>query len=193
MKHCNGIFRWRRSLSENSPASEGKNHLRWRNHLENLDSGCHWVEKSSRAKHFSSGFEGNFVTNIQSANVFLSKSGKAKLGDMNVSKIAKNGLLYTQTGTPYYASPEVWKDKPYDSKSDIWSLGCILYEMATLKPPFRAEDMDGLYKKVIKGSYQKIGESFSKSLSSAIKSMLQVNPSNRPSAEQLLKNLSSKV
>lgn len=112
---------------------------------------------------------------------------------MNVSKIAKNGLLYTQTGTPYYASPEVWKDKPYDSKSDIWSLGCVIYEMATLKPPFRAEDMDGLYQKVIKGSYQKIPEHFSKSLGSAIKSMLQVNPSNRPSAAQLLKNLSSKA
>ena len=74
----------------------------------------------------------------QSANVFLSKDGTAKLGDMNVSKIAKNGLLYTQTGTPYYASQEVWKDKPYYSKSDIWSLGCVIYEMATLKPPFRA-------------------------------------------------------
>jgi NIMA (never in mitosis gene a)-related kinase 1/4/5 len=64
---------------------------------------------------------------MQSANVFLSKDGTSKLGDMNVSKIAKNGLLYTQTGTPYYASPEVWKDKPYDSKSDIWSLGCVIY------------------------------------------------------------------
>lgn len=126
---------------------------------------------------------------LKSANVFLSKNGIAKLGDMNVSKIAKNGLLYTQTGTPYYASPEVWKDKPYDSKSDIWSLGCVIYEMATLKPPFRAEDMDGLYKKVIKGSYQKIGDNFSKALSSVIKSMLQVNPANRPSANQLLINL----
>lgn len=112
---------------------------------------------------------------------------------MNVSKIAKNGLLYTQTGTPYYASPEVWKDKPYDSKSDIWSLGCVIYEMATLKPPFRAEDMDGLFKKVVKGSYQKIGDNFSKALSSAIKSMLQVNPANRPSASQLLINLESKA
>lgn len=112
---------------------------------------------------------------------------------MNVSKIAKNGLLYTQTGTPYYASPEVWKDKPYDSKSDIWSLGCVIYEMATLKPPFRAEDMDGLYKKVVKGSYQKISDSFSKQLSSVIKSMLQVNPANRPTASELLKVLSSKA
>ena len=75
---------------------------------------------------------------LKSANVFLYKDGNAKLGDLNVSKVAKKGLLYTQTGTPYYASPEVWKDQPYDSKSDIWSLGCVLYEMTTLKPPFRA-------------------------------------------------------
>ena len=68
-----------------------------------------------------------FLSFSQSANVFLTKDGVAKLGDMNVSKIAKNGLLYTQTGTPYYASPEVWKDQPYDSKSDIWSLGCVVY------------------------------------------------------------------
>lgn len=47
---------------------------------------------------------------LKSANIFLNKSGEAKLGDLNVSKVAKNGLLYTQTGTPYYASPEVWKD-----------------------------------------------------------------------------------
>jgi NIMA (never in mitosis gene a)-related kinase len=92
-----------------------------------------------------------FHRDLKSANVFLNKDGSAKLGDMNVSKIAKKGLLYTQTGTPYYASPEVWRDQPYDSKSDIWSLGCVLYEVITLKPPFRAEDMAGLYKRVLSG------------------------------------------
>ncbi len=65
--------------------------------------------------------------------------------------------------------------------------------MVTLKPPFRAEDMDGLYKKIVKGAYQKIGDQYSKSLASVIKSMLQVNPSSRPSAEQLLKNLAGKA
>ena len=88
-----------------------------------------------------------FHRDMKSANIFISKSGEVKIGDLNVSKIAKKGLLYTQTGTPYYASPEVWRNKPYDSKSDIWSLGCILYEMVELKPPFRAENMDGLFKK----------------------------------------------
>ena len=88
---------------------------------------------------------------MKSANIFLYKDGTAKLGDLNVSKVAKAGLLYTQTGTPYYASPEVWKDQPYDLKSDIWSMGCVIYEMCALVPPFRADDMNGLYKRVLKG------------------------------------------
>ena len=75
---------------------------------------------------------------------------------MNVSKIAEEGLCITQTGTPYYASPEVWKDQPYDEKSDIWSLGCVLYETICLKVPFKAEDMQGLYKKVTRGIYSRL-------------------------------------
>jgi len=100
---------------------------------------------------------------------------------MNVSKISEKGLCMTQTGTPYYASPEVWKDKPYDSKSDIWSLGCVLYEMITLHPPFRAEDMEGLYKKVTRGIYPRIAPEYSQDLSSMIRSLLQVGPEARPS------------
>jgi NIMA (never in mitosis gene a)-related kinase len=76
---------------------------------------------------------------------------------MNVSRLARrDGLNYTQTGTPYYASPEVWKDEPYDFKSDVWSLGCLIYEMAALKPPFNAPDMDTLFKRVIKGVFPRI-------------------------------------
>ena len=56
---------------------------------------------------------------IKCANLFLMKSGDLKLGDLNVSKVAKQGMLQTQTGTPYYASPEVWSDKPYNEKSEI--------------------------------------------------------------------------
>ena len=96
---------------------------------------------------------------LKSANVFLNKDGTAKLGDMNVSKLlGHNGLNYTQTGTPYYASPEVWWDEPYGIKSDVWSLGCVVYEMITLKPPFWANNMEGLYKKIIKGQFSPIPE-----------------------------------
>lgn len=105
-----------------------------------------------------------FHRDLKSANVFLKKNGTAKLGDMNVSKVAKRGLLYTQTGTPYYASPEVWRDQPYDMKSDIWSLGCVLYESITLRPPFRADDMAGLYRKVLRGVYNNIPDHFSPEL-----------------------------
>ena len=91
---------------------------------------------------------------LKSANVFMSTDGVIKLGDLNVSKVAQqNGLLMTQTGTPYYASPEVWKDQPYDNKSDIWSLGCVIYEMTTLNPPFRAQNMDKLFQTVLSGNY----------------------------------------
>ena len=58
---------------------------------------------------------------LKSANLFLMKDGTLKIGDLNVSKIAKMGLAYTRTGTPYYASPEIWLDKPYDYKIDVWS------------------------------------------------------------------------
>jgi NIMA (never in mitosis gene a)-related kinase 1/4/5 len=123
---------------------------------------------------------------MKSANIFLFKDMRAKLGDLNVSKIVKTGLSYTQTGTPYYASPEVWKDQPYDGKSDIWSLGCVLYEMCALVPPFRADDMQGLFKMVIKGKYPRIPDHFSQELSTVIKFMLQVAPNNRPTTDQIL-------
>jgi len=123
---------------------------------------------------------------MKSANVFLFSNGSAKLGDLNVSKVARRGLGYTQTGTPYYASPEVWKDQPYDNKSDVWSLGCVLYEMITLRPPFRAKDMEGLFNKVCKGQYSKIPDRFSDDLFQVVQFLLQVNSSSRPSCEQIL-------
>ena len=113
--------------------------------------------------------------------MFLFKNTNAKLGDLNVSKVAKKGLGYTQTGTPYYASPEVWKDQPYDIKSDIWSLGCVVYETITLKPPFRAQDMSSLYKKVLVGKYPRIPSQFSQDLASIVKQLLTVNARQRPS------------
>jgi len=123
---------------------------------------------------------------LKSANIFLYSNGEAKIGDLNVSKVTRGGLGTTQTGTPYYASPEVWNDCPYDNKSDIWSLGCVLYEMITLRPPFRASDMEGLYKKVTKGQYSKIPDIFSNDLYQIVQFLLQVNPKLRPNCDQIL-------
>ena len=125
---------------------------------------------------------------LKSANIFLFSDGSAKIGDLNVSKVVHLGMGVTQTGTPYYASPEVWENKPYDSKSDIWSLGCVTYEMLTLHPPFRAEDMDGLYNKVMKGEYPKINKRYSNDISELIQMLLQVRPEDRPSCQSILKH-----
>lgn len=122
---------------------------------------------------------------MKPANVFLHGS-VVKLGDFNVSTVNKRGLCMTQTGTPYYASPEVWRDMPYDAKSDIWSLGCVMFECLALQPPFQAKDMEGLYRAVLRGKYPKIPDCYSKDLFDVISFCLQVNPRNRPSAEQLL-------
>jgi NIMA (never in mitosis gene a)-related kinase len=90
-------------------------------------------------------------------------------------------MLYTQAGTPYYASPEVWLGKAYDNKSDMWSLGCVLYETAALHPPFLANDMKGLCEKVVIGSYPEPPNRYSAELRLIINSLLQVNPKLRAS------------
>ena len=83
----------------------------------------------------------------------MCKNGNVTLGDFNVAKEAKSGLLDTQTGTPFYASPEIWNDESYDVKSDIWSLGIVLYETISLEPPFAGRSMKELYSKIMKGSF----------------------------------------
>lgn len=127
---------------------------------------------------------------IKGANILLNKDKTvAMLGDMNVSKVAKAKYLFTQTGTPYYASPEVWKDKPYDFKSDIWSLGCLIYELCALVPPFRAKDMESLYARVLTGKFSRIPRIYSEELASLISNMLQINPSNRPDCATLIRRI----
>lgn len=130
---------------------------------------------------------------IKAANMLLFKDGFVKIGDMNVSKVMKVGLINTQTGTPYYASPEVWNNKLYDYKSDIWSLGCLLYEMTSLKAPFRGTTMKNLFDKVMKGTYDPIPAHYSKHLSEIIKSMLMLNPQLRPDCDGILRMICRKM
>ncbi|XP_068038187.1 serine/threonine-protein kinase Nek3 isoform X2 [Anomalospiza imberbis] len=78
---------------------------------------------------------------IKSKNVFLTQSGKVKLGDFGSARLLAHPMSYacTYVGTPYYVPPEIWESLPYNNKSDIWSLGCILYELCTLKHPIANE------------------------------------------------------
>ena len=125
---------------------------------------------------------------LKSANIFLTKKGEVKIGDLNVSIIAKKDLAVTQTGTPYYAAPEVWENESYNNKCDIWSVGCIAYEMATLHVPFRGTSIHQLYKNIMKGKYTQIPNIYSNDLKNIIKIILCLNPLERPSANDLLNN-----
>ena len=125
---------------------------------------------------------------LKSANIFLMKDGTVKIGDLNVSKITKIGMAYTQTGTPYYASPEIWLDKPYNFKSDVWSLGCIIYELCQLKPPFRGTSLKNLCFNIQRGIYEPIMNYYSEELRTIINLMLKTDPNMRPTTGQILKS-----
>lgn len=126
---------------------------------------------------------------IKSANCFISKSKEEiKLGDMNVSKVTKGSYTKTQVGTPLYISPEIWKGKQYDNKTDIWSLGCLIYEMCTLSHPFSGKNLPELRMRILSGKYPPIPRHYDKMLSVIIKECLQVDSSLRPSATKLLDN-----
>jgi len=123
---------------------------------------------------------------LKCANIFLTKNGILKLGDLNVSCITKMGMAKTQTGTPYYCSPEIWNDRQYDYKSDIWSVGCILYELCQLHPPFRGTSLRELGRNVNKGHYLPISNYYSNDLRQMISFMLIVDPNKRKSTDELL-------
>ena len=124
---------------------------------------------------------------LKSANIFLVKENhQCKLGDMNVSKVIKDKVLLTQTGTPYYASPEVWNDNPYSYKSDLWSIGCVIYELCALHPPFNGKDLDELYVNVCKGKVERINKIYSDDLWKMILMLLQVDVKKRVDCDSFL-------
>ena len=83
-------------------------------------------------------------------------------------------------------SPELFKNKPYSYKSDVWALGCVLYEMCNLRHAFDAQSINGLAVKILRGSYPPINAQYSKQLRDLIGKMLQIKPSNRPTIVDIL-------
>ncbi|NWS17781.1 NEK3 kinase, partial [Pachyramphus minor] len=125
---------------------------------------------------------------IKSKNIFLTQNGKVKLGDFGSARLLAHPMSYacTYVGTPYYVPPEIWESMPYNNKSDIWSLGCILYELCTLKHPFQAKSWKHLILKICKGSYSPLPSHYSYELHYLIKQMFKRNPQDRPSASTIL-------
>ena len=125
---------------------------------------------------------------IKSSNIFLFSDGTAKLGDLNVCKILSNNVLgRTQAGTPSYAAPEVWMEKPYGLKSDIWSLGCVLYEIISLHCPFRGENVVELYNKILVGEFSRIPNKLSDELNWIVLHMINLDIDKRLSCDELLR------
>jgi NIMA (never in mitosis gene a)-related kinase len=129
---------------------------------------------------------------IKAANCFLTSSGDIKIGDMNISKLTKyNQMARTKIGTPYYMSPEIWNNIPYGNKCDVWSLGCLLYELATFKVPFEGYSVEDLARRVRMGHYKRSPNKFySNKLWSLIHSMLVVRPISRISMDDVFSKTS---
>ncbi len=126
---------------------------------------------------------------LKTLNIFLTKNLDVKIGDLGVAKILQNTLhAYTFIGTPFYLSPEICEEKPYNEKSDVWALGCILYELCTFKHPYNAKNQPALFLKIISGNYDPIGDNYnySNDLKKMIESLLEKNYVNRPSMKEII-------
>lgn len=117
---------------------------------------------------------------IKSRNVFLCRTGKALLGDFGLVRLLESTLelAHTRVGTPYYLSPEIIRKQPYNYKTDIWSLGVLLYEMAGLQRPFQGT-LETLPKVILKGTYEPLGSHYSQELHDLVARMLSVDPAAR--------------
>ncbi|ORY18714.1 kinase-like domain-containing protein [Clohesyomyces aquaticus] len=124
---------------------------------------------------------------LKPENIFLGDDNSVKLGDFGLSKILQShDFASTYVGTPFYMSPEICKAEQYTLHSDIWALGCIIYEMCAKQPPFNAKTHFELIQKIKLGRYTPLPSCYSPELCKVVASCLQTNPNNRPDTAHLL-------
>lgn len=125
---------------------------------------------------------------LKALNIFLTKDLDIKIGDFGVAKIlTQTGFAKTVIGTPYYLSPELCDELPYNDKSDVWALGCILYELCTYEHPFNAKCQASLVLKIIQSTPQPISKIYNENLQKLINLILDKNHLTRPSCYDILK------
>ena len=127
---------------------------------------------------------------LKTQNVFLHRDGTIKLGDFGIARVLRfpSEMARTVIGTPYYMSPEIMESRPYEFKSDLWALGCVLYEMTSLKHAFDAQDMNGLVVKILRGKALPTPSHYSAELKGLISKLLAKNPKHRPQMEDIITN-----
>ncbi|XP_071545245.1 serine/threonine-protein kinase Nek8-like isoform X2 [Panulirus ornatus] len=125
---------------------------------------------------------------IKSNNILLDRSHRiVKIGDFGISKIlSSKSKAHTVVGTPCYLSPELCQEKPYNQKSDIWALGCVLYEMLTLRRAFEAETLPALIMKIMRGIFAPINPHYSAEMRSLVHLLLHMDPTQRPNIHQVI-------
>jgi len=124
---------------------------------------------------------------LKTKNIFITKKNQVKLGDFGLSKmLGTTSFAQSAVGTPYYLSPELCEGKRYNHKSDVWAIGCVLYELTTFKHAFDATNLPALVMAIVQGSYAPVPDTYSAHLKGAVEMMLQKDPDARPGLKELL-------
>nr|CAB3264287.1 serine/threonine-protein kinase Nek2 [Phallusia mammillata] len=145
--------------------------------------------QSCHGQRQKSGNQGKILhRDLKPANVFLDENHNVKLGDFGLARVLHHDTSFAKTfvGTPYYMSPEQMSKAHYNEKSDLWSLGCLVYELCALVPPFTAPNQRLLAVKIKEGRFRRIPSKYSDELHNCISSMLRLTSTARPSLEDLL-------
>ena len=126
---------------------------------------------------------------IKTKNIFIKNNLTVKIGDFGIAKILNSTSSYAHTfiGTPYYISPELCKDQPYNDKSDVWSLGCVLYELCTLNHPFEGGTQVEIYEKIMTQKFKAISPEYSLELKKMVDLLLEKDEKKRPKMKDILR------